>query len=102
MKKLQLLFTALAILVAGAGVFASARRASGTIYYRAPDAQFGVTGKLCGVVISLPPTCDGNNNIQCEEMFETQLPNEEAPSLKSYSISKKVDDNPCEEVWRIE
>jgi|GEM_PF-2042623 len=100
MKKIQIILAAVAIMAAGAGVFANARAAFITTYYRAADADFGDTGALCGVALTGNPGCTESTPNQCFKTFSTQLPNETFPTDKTYFISKIVDSGNCEIVRR--
>jgi len=94
MKKIQVVLAVVTVLAAGAGVFANARVFFATTYYRAADADFGLTGARCGVQITSSP-CPDISGTQCFASFNTQLPSEAFPTVKTYYISKMVNNGPC-------
>jgi len=92
MKKIQIAFAAVAILVAGVGVIANARTAFATSYYRAPDAVFNTPGPLCGVVVAKP--CPDVSGPQCTWVYNTVVNG--VPANRTYFISKIVNNGPCQ------
>jgi len=97
MKKIQLILTSVAILAACAGVFANARAAFATTYYRPFDAQFNQTGAICGLAI-INPGCPDNGGTQCSAVYQTTIDGQTAN--RTYFISKIVDSGPCVIVTR--
>jgi len=88
MKRIQVVFASIAILAAGAGVFANARTVFATTYYRAADADFGLTGAHCGVVVT--HECTEGPGPQCSHIYKTTVDGITADRV--YFISKKIDD----------
>jgi len=93
MKKIQAVLAAVAILAAGAGVFANARATFAIKYFRAPDAQFNTPGALCGIEVDKP--CNDVSGPQCTAVYNTIVNGVSAN--RTYFISKTlVDNGPCE------
>lgn len=91
MKKIQLLFVLLAVLTAGAGVYANARATLAITYWRTADNMPNTQGANCDEPLDVSP-CQDVSGEQCFHGYLTVV--DGVPATRTYFISKKDSSRP--------
>lgn len=99
MRPLQLILNFVAIAIASGAVYADHKREVATVLYRAAaDVTISPNCNAdCDVIVTVTP-CSPGVVCQCERPVAVSAGG--PPVTKIYRISKRVDNGPCEVVFR--